>query len=100
MDERRREPRHATAIAAKVVFGAGAAQSVDARIEDRSTRGARISLEPGVEIPDQVILLEKVTQAWGRAKVVWRHAPQYGLFFEAEMAEDPRFTPESLYLDC
>ena len=101
MDDRRREPRSAATIAAKVVFGASPVRSVDATILDRSTRGARISMNTRVEIiPDDIVLLEKISRAWVRARIVWRRDPHYGLFFEAEMAEDPRFVPESVYLEC
>lgn len=78
--ERRKEPRKRVVQRGKVLYGDGM-YSVDCRIRNISSKGARITVEKGVAIPGCIYLIDIGSGLAHAAEVTSIQAPSFGLRF-------------------
>ena len=76
--DRREHPREQVRVPVKAVFGEKNA-AIDAVIVDRSFKGMRLRLPPGLTVPSDFILLEPATGQVHEVLAVWKAYPDVGL---------------------
>ena len=78
----------------KLSFGQNGAFTIDCVIHDVSGGGARIQIEPGTELPAEVILVYLREHAAYEATVAWRRRGSVGLKFVTRHDLNAPTTPE------
>jgi PilZ domain-containing protein len=78
----RKARRKRTLLSGKLAYGAGAF-SIDCVISDLSETGARVQVQPGATIPEQIYLIHLRARTAYQAKVAWRRGDFAGLEFLA-----------------
>jgi len=72
--EQRAKPRKRTLLTGRLVYGYDAAFTADCTIADFSEEGARVTVQPGVPIPEEVTLVHLRETLAFEATVQWRKA--------------------------
>jgi hypothetical protein len=80
--EARRARRQRTLLRGKLAYGS-AAFSVDCVISDLSETGARVQVQAGATVPEQVYLVHLRTRTAYESKVVWHRDNFVGLEFKS-----------------
>lgn len=98
--DHRKARRKRTLLSGKLAYGAGAF-SIDCVISDLSETGARVQVQPGATIPDEVYLIHLRARIAYEAKVAWRRGDFAGFEFHAkhdlESADRPELKLMRLY---
>src|SRR5690348_18038073 len=79
-EELRKSRRKRTLMRGKLAYGAGAF-SIDCVISDLSETGARVQVQEGATIPEEVYLIHLRTRIAYESKVAWRRDNFAGLEF-------------------
>lgn len=79
MEEKRRAPRHRVLKAGTISFGA--ATGIDCVVRNISDKGALLSVESSVGIPNRFTLVIRADSLKRDAMVKWRHARSIGVEF-------------------
>jgi hypothetical protein len=88
--DKRSDPRKRTRLRSGKIADPSGNFLAECVIHDRSAEGARLRIDHGVTVPDDVLLFEDEHESLVAASVVWRRPQELGVSFRAGPATGER----------